>query len=171
MNTFEVVGKVSKLFGPEGGLLINLYDNFPEVVDMEEPLFAIIDSLTVPLFLDAFKRHGQSGAEVRFADFDNESRATELVGMELYRQTTDNQDDDLIYLQDLVGFSVSFDDKPYRGVVCAFVDNDMNPLFEVDIDGNTIFIPATEEMISELNLEKQHIEFSLPDGLLELYLD
>ena len=172
MNTMEVVvAKVSKLFGPEGGLLINLYDDFPEEVDMEEPVFAKIDSLPVPLFIESFRRHGKSGAEVRFADFDTETRASELIGMELYMEYPEVEDDDLIYYQDLVGYNVTFDDKPYEGVVCGFIDNDMNPLLEIAVDGKNILIPAADEMISGLDTDIRHIEFSLPDGLLELYLD
>ena len=171
MNNLEIVGKVTKSFGPDGGLLINLYDDFPETIDLEEPLYAMIDSLPVPLFFDSFKRHGQSGAEVRFADFDNEIRAAELVGAELYRQSAEEPDDDVVYLEDLVGFAVSFDDLPYHGTVSGYVDNDMNPLFEIDIDGKSVLIPAAEEMISELDIEEHRIEFSLPEGLIELYLD
>lgn len=171
MNTMEVVAKVSKLFGPDGGLLINLYDNFPEVLDMEEPVFAKIDSLSVPLFFDSFQRHGKSGAEVRFADFDTELRASELVGMELFMEFAEEEDDGLIYYQDLVGYTATFDDKPYKGSVSAFIDNDLNPLLEITVDGKNILVPAAEEMIAELDTESQHIEFSLPEGLLELYLD
>ena len=52
------VARVSKLFGVEGGVLLNLYTTFPDDFSTEEPLFVKIDSLAVPLFCDRFERRG-----------------------------------------------------------------------------------------------------------------
>lgn len=171
MESGEAVGRISKQFGLEGELIINLYDTFPEVPDMEEPLFADIDSLTVPLFLEKFERRGQRSALVRFSDFDSNARTAELLGRELFAASADDeQDDENIYMEDLVGFAVSFDDSPLQGTITDFIDNDLNPLFEITAAGREIYVPATDDMISALDIEKKEIEFSLPQGLLELYL-
>ncbi len=171
MESGEAVGRISKQFGLEGELIINLYDTFPEVPDMEEPLFADIDSLTVPLFLEKFERRGQRSALVRFADFDSNARTAELLGRELFAASADDEPDDgNIYMEDLVGFSASFDDSPLQGTITDFIDNDFNPLFEITAAGREIYVPATDDMISALDIEKKEIEFSLPQGLLELYL-
>ncbi len=171
MESGEAVGRISKQFGLEGELIINLYDTFPEVPDMEEPLFADIDSLTVPLFLEKFERRGQRSALVRFSDFDSNARTAELLGRELFAASADDeQDDENIYMEDLVGFAVSFDDSPLQGTITDFIDNDLNPLFEITAAGREIYVPATDDMISALDIENKEIEFSLPQGLLELYL-
>lgn len=173
MDSLEKVGRVAKPFGRDGELIVNLYDTFPEDYDTEEPLFANIDSLTVPLFFDKFERRGQRSALVRFADFDTDIRAAELIGKELFVKSAPAascDEDDEIYFEDLVGFTVSFDDSSQKGVVTAYIDNDLNPLFEVSSDGRMIYIPAVEEMISALDTDRREIEFSLPEGLLELYL-
>lgn len=171
MSSFGKVGKVSKAFGRQGELIINLYDTFPEDFDMEGPLFAYIDALAVPLYLDRFERRGTGSALVSFADFDSDVRASELIGKELYIRTGEEEEDDgEIYLEDLVGFTVSFDDNSHRGTITSFVDNGENPLFEVSIDGKEILVPAAEEMITALDIDKREIEFSLPEGLLDLYM-
>lgn len=171
MDSLEKVGRVAKPFGREGGLVISLYDTFPEDFDIEEPLFAKIDSLAVPLFLDSFERRGQRNALVRFADFDTDVRTAELLGKELFIQAPEAEaEDDEIYFEDLVGFSVSFDDNPLEGVVTAYIDNELNPLFEISVGGRDIYVPASEEMISALDLDSRKIEFSLPEGLLDLYI-
>jgi hypothetical protein len=49
---------------------------------MEEAVYVKIDSHTVPLFFDSFRRRGRSGATAVFADIDTAGRAAEFVGLE-----------------------------------------------------------------------------------------
>lgn len=170
MDSLEKVGRVARQFGRQGELIIALYDTFPEDFNMEEPLFADVDSLTVPLFLDKFQRRGMQGALVRFADLDTAARSAELLGKELYIRKQGEEPDDEMYFEDLTGFSVSFDDDPRKGVITSYIDSDNNPLFEVLVEGKEVYIPATEEMISALDIDTREIEFSLPHGLLDLYM-
>lgn len=171
MNTLETVGKVSKPFGREGELIINLYDTFPEEFDKREPLFASIDALAVPLFIEKFERRGRSSALVTFADFDTQEQAAELVGLELSLRTDDEEaDDDIVYLEDLVGFRATFDGHPLRGEITDYIDSEQNPLFAITAEGREILVPAAEEMISALDIDAREITFVLPEGLLDLYL-
>lgn len=171
METLEKVGRVAKPFGREGELILNLFDTFPEDFDMEEPLFAKIDSLAVPLFFDSFEPRGRSGALVRFADFDTDARAAELVGCDLYVRTgAEEETDDAVYMEDLVGFSVTFEGNDLSGTITDYVDSELNPLFEVTVAEKQAYVPAVEELIAALDIERREVEFALPDGLLELYL-
>lgn len=171
MNTLETVGKVSKPFGREGELIINLYDTFPEEFNKREPLFASIDALAVPLFVEKFERRGRSSALVTFADFDTQERAAELVGLELSLRTDDEEaDDDIVYLEDLVGFRATFDGHPLWGEITDYIDSEQNPLFAITAEGREILVPAAEEMISALDIDAREITFVLPEGLLDLYL-
>ena len=171
METLGKGGRVAKPFGREGELILNLFDTFPEDFDMEEPLFAKIDSLAVPLFFDSFEPRGRSGALVRFADFDTDARAAELVGCDLYVRTgAEEETDDAVYMEDLVGFSVTFEGNDLSGTITDYVDSELNPLFEVTVAGKQAYVPAVEELIAALDIERREVEFALPDGLLELYL-
>ena len=68
------VARVAKPFGNEGEAVVALFDNFPEDFDMKEPLFVVIDGLTVPLFFDRFERRGNRKAIVLISDFYTEKR-------------------------------------------------------------------------------------------------
>lgn len=159
------VARVSKLFGVEGGVLLNLYTTFPDDFSTEEPLFVKIDSLVVPLFCDRFERRGKTGALVLFADIDSERRAQELVGKELFIEE-EERDDDEFYFEDLIGFEVRIGRK--RGEITDLYDHDFNPLFEVEIDGRRVLIPAVEEFIAHIDFEKRFVKMVLPEGLLDL---
>lgn len=188
MNKLSPVGKVSKLFGLDGGVLINLYDAFPEKIDNEEPLFVEIDGLAVPLFAEYFERRGQKGGLIRFEDIDTPARASELIGHELFvrrkelqrgrgdamevTEPAENDGGDLTF-DDLAGYraSVSEGSETLRkGVVTAFIDDDFNPLLQLQIDGKEVFIPAADEFIDQIDTISREISFRVPSGLLELYL-
>ena len=76
-------GRINKLFGTEGSVMLSLYDAFPEDFDPEQtPLLVTIDALEVPLWCERFERRGVTGAVASFADLDTDRRAEELLGLE-----------------------------------------------------------------------------------------
>ena len=99
-------GRINKLFGTEGGVMLSLYPAFPEDFTTDTPLRVTIDALEVPLWCERFERRGQSGATATFADFDTERRAQELVGLEFRIEMNGEEDDDEFYLENLIGFAV-----------------------------------------------------------------
>ena len=160
------VGRIGRLFGTEGGVMITLYTTFPDDFQMEEPLFIRVDELAVPLFCSSFERRGQSSAVVQFDDIDTERRAEEwLVGREIFIEE-DEQDDDEFYMEDLIGFKASVGRQ--RGEVIDYYDSEANPLFEIKLGDKQHLIPAQEEFIAHIDFEKRTIKFVLPEGLLEL---
>ncbi len=160
------VGRIGRLFGTEGGVMITLYTTFPDDFQMEEPLFIRVDELAVPLFCSSFERRGQSSAVVQFDDIDTERRAEEwLVGREIFVEE-EEQDDDEFYMEDLIGFKVSVGRQ--RGEVIDYYDSEANPLFEIRLGDKQHLIPAQEEFIAQIDFDKRVIKFVLPEGLLEL---
>lgn len=161
------IGKIGKVFGAKGELTVVLYDTFPESVNFEEPVYVDVDSLTVPLFFDKFEPRGRAGATVMFADIDTERRASELVGKEFSMAVECSEDDDELYMEDLVGF-VAEVGNGVEGVVTDYIDSEMNPLFEIEIEGREVLIPAVDDFVEEIDVEQQRVIFSLPEGMLSL---
>lgn len=53
--TTKPAGRINKPFGTDGGLMLSLYDSFPEDFDPETtPVLVTIDGLEVPLWCDRF---------------------------------------------------------------------------------------------------------------------
>lgn len=164
-----IVGKITKLFGDRGEVVVRLYNEWDDTM-AREPLWLTIDSLRVPIYAARCERRGQNGAVIRFDDIDSPTRAEYLIGRELESETTEPielPDDGYIYMSDMVGWSVGFDGRRETGVIEEFVDDENNPLFVVSVSGKEVLIPAVEEFIVETG--DKSIVFSLPEGLLELY--
>lgn len=158
------VGRITKLFGAEGEVNINLYADFPDDFSVEQPLFTIVDSLVVPLFCDSFSRRGRGSATVRFADIDTVKRAELIMGNEIFIEDVESDDDEFTF-DDLIGFTVKIGSR--KGTITDFYDNDYNPLFEIELGGKNHLIPAVEEFIAAIDFEKGVIKLVLPEGLIE----
>ena len=159
------VGRITKLFGAEGEVNVNLYASFPDDFSEEQPLFTMVDSLVVPLFCESFSRRGHSSATIRFADIDTVKRTELIMGNEIFIEEPETDDDEFTF-DDLIGFTVKIGRR--KGTITDFYDNEINPLFEITLNGSAHLIPAAEEFIAAIDFDKGEIKFVLPDGLLDL---
>ena len=162
------VARISRLFGIDGGVLVNLYTTFPEDFDPDrDPLFLEVDNLPVPVWCDRFEPHGATGAFILFADLDSEERIREFVGQQLFvREENSEAEDEEFYMEDLIGFTVETEGR--KGEISDYYDSDANPLFGIDFGGREVLVPAAGEFIAGIDFERKHIKLVLPEGLLEL---
>ncbi len=162
-----VVGRITKLFGAEGEVNLNLYDDFADRIDWEEqPLFVRLDGLVVPLFCEKFIRRGQA-ATARFADIDTSKRAEMIVGCEIFIDEEEEAADDEFTFDDLIGFKVII--AEHSGTISDLFDSELNPLFEVTLDdGSVHLIPAAEEFISHIDFDEEVMHLVLPEGIIGL---
>lgn len=228
MSVSIPAGRINRLFGTDGGVMLSLYANFPADFDTDTPLLVTIDALEVPLWCERFERRGASGAVAAFADFDTERRAQELLGLE-FRIRFDEEDDDEFYMEDLIGFAVTGfemrhggtensgsnsdnsdnsdnsgsngsgnsgrnddtcnddvsrgssndnansdagDGTPpagqFAGRVADYYDSEANPLFELEIGGRRVLVPAAKEFIAHIDFEGRTMKMILPEGLIDL---
>ncbi|MCD8185434.1 MAG: ribosome maturation factor RimM [Rikenellaceae bacterium] len=164
------VGRVSKTFGLNGELVINLYDTFPYEQAQGESIYVEIDGIWTPFFFGSFRRRGQSKAVVVFDDMDTEYRASELTRKEfvVFAHPEEPEQDDQLYLEDLVGYTVRIDKQEGEGEITGFIESEFNPLFEVIWNGAEILIPAADDFIVEIGEKRKILRLELPEGLLEL---
>ena len=64
--------------------------------------------------------------------------------------------------------SPTFPAAAFTGSVTDYYDSDANPLFELEIGGRTVLVPAAEEFIAHIDFEGRTMKLVLPEGLLDL---
>lgn len=105
---------------------------------------------------------------VKFDGVDTQERARELTGTEVFfpRELADEtESDDLSYAR-LVGFTLlNAADNTAVGTISAIDTQTINIMFEL-ADGT--LIPASEELITDIDTENNIITMTIPDGILEL---
>ena len=98
---------------------------------------------------------------------DTQEQAQELTGCDVYfpRKLADSDSDNISWAE-IIGYSViDAKSKQDIGKIASVDDNTINILFELE-DGK--LIPASEELIENIDTKRHQIEINLPEGILDL---
>lgn len=160
------IGRIGKAHGVKGEVSFNFDDDVFDRVEAEY-LILEVDGILVPFFMEEYRFRSDSTALVKFEDINTQERARELTNCNVYfpRDLADNDEEELTYTF-LVGFDI-IDDQSGKnvGTIASIDDNTMNILFELE-DGT--LIPASEELITDIDKDNKTITIALPEGILEL---
>ena len=121
----------------------------------------------MPFFIEEHRFKTDDNALMKFEGIDTQERARELTGCEVYfpREMAEDSDQQLSWAA-VVGFElIDATSGKSAGRIASVDDTTINILFELE-DGK--LIPASEELITNVDTKKQQIVIHLPEGILEL---
>jgi 16S rRNA processing protein RimM len=160
------IGKIGKPHGVKGEVSFHFSDDVFDRTEAEY-LMLCIDGLMVPFFMEEYRFRSDETALVKFCDIDTQERASELTGCEVFfpRDVADDDDDNLSWAE-IIGYSL-IDSATSKNVgkIASVDDSTINILFELE-DGT--LIPASIELITNVDKKHKEIEIELPDGILGL---
>ena len=160
------IGRIGKAHGVKGEVSFMFDDDVFDRVDADY-LILEVDGILVPFFMEEYRFRSDNTALVKFEDIDTQDRARELTNCDVYfqRSEVDDEEEELSY-SFLVGFDIIDDQSGKRvGTIASIDDNTINILFELK-DGT--LIPASEELITDIDKDNKTITIALPEGILEL---
>jgi 16S rRNA processing protein RimM len=164
------IGRIGKPHGVKGETTLQLSDDVFDRVDADY-LVVETDGILVPFFFEEYRFRSDSVVLVKFCDIDTLEQAKELTGCDVYfpRSLSDN-DVEAMTWSAIVGFQLV--DAIYNkvvGEITAVDDSTLNVLFEVTTtDGRNILVPASEELIQDVDTQQRTIYINIPEGILDL---
>ena len=160
------IGRLGKAHGVKGEVSFLFDDDIFDTTDADY-LILEIDGILVPFFMEEYRFRNDSLALVKFCDVDTQQRASELTGCDVYFPRTLAEDSEgQLSLSSLVGFDiVEASNSKVVGKIAAIDDTTQNILFELE-DGR--LIPASDELITNIDTNQQQIIMQIPTGLLEI---
>ena len=160
------IGRLGKSHGVKGEVSFQFDDDIFDRMDADY-LVLDIDGILVPFFMEEYRFRNDSVCLVKFCDIDTQQRAQELMGCDVYfPRALAEEADEAPSLSSLVGFGiVDVSNGKTIGNIAAIDDSTQNILFELE-DGT--LIPASEELIDDIDAEQQQIRINIPTGLLEI---
>lgn len=159
------IGRLGKAHGVRGEVTLQFDDDVFDRVDADY-LVLEVDGLLVPFFMEEYRFRSDTTALVKFCDVDTQERARELTNCEVYFPYALTDEDAPLTLSSLVGFDIIEAQKGcIIGTIAAVNDQTANVLFELT-DGR--LIPASDELVKDIDKDKRQIIMELPEGLLEL---
>ena len=161
------IGIIGKAHGVKGELSIQIDDDVFDRVDAEY-LVLKLDGIFVPFFMEEYRFKSDSVALVKFEGVDTQERARELTGVEVYfpRELAEQDEEAELSYAALVGYTLIDNNSGNPVGTIAYVDEQtINIMFELE-DGR--LIPASEELIVDVDQKNRTITLDIPEGILEL---
>ncbi len=163
-----VFAEIQKTFGAYGELIIKLYDEAPEEINLDEPVFITIDGLLVPFYFKSFEPRGNNRAQVVFDDFETQKLAEELVGKKIENGELKMENGTLNSQFSILNYKVVDKALGELGTVTGFLDIPGNPCLQIDYNGREVIIPCHENFVKKNDHKKQLLQVDVPKELLEL---
>ena len=174
INKLIPLGFINKTHGFQGELSLAINDDIAISAGQFKSrfLFIQIDGLPVPFFVENI-REKSGGVLVKFDTITDEALAKKLVGKKVLTekmQQDDNDEDDPSWF-DLVGYTVT--DKLYGdlGPILEIQEMPMQFLAVCHVNNKEILFTLHDEIILEIDDDKQSMQIELPEGLLDVYLN
>ncbi len=161
------IGKLGKAHGVKGEIQLQFDDDVFDRVEAEY-LILRLDGIMVPFFMEEYRFKSDEVALVKFEGIDTQERARQLTGTEVFfpRELADGDESDELSYAQLVGFTLVNDADSKEVGTIAFIDEQtMNIMFEME---NGTLIPASEELITDIDTENKKITVDIPQGILDL---
>ena len=161
------IGVIGKAHGVKGELSIQIDDDVFDRVDAEY-LVLKLDGIFVPFFMEEYRFKSDSVALVKFEGVDTQERARELTGVEVYfpRELAEQDEEAELSYAALVGYTLIDNNSGKPVGTIAYVDaQTINIMFELE-DGR--LIPASEELIVDVDQKNRTITLDIPEGILYL---
>lgn len=137
------------------------------------PLILDIDGIYVPFYAESVRPKGAESFLVKLKDVDTQEAAQPLVNKTIYGLRTDLvdyfDDPDAELISDFIGFKLVDSNLGEIGIIEDLDDSTANVLFIVKTpQGDIVYVPAAEEFINAIDDDKEVIETTLPEGLVDL---
>ena len=165
-ETVYKIGRLGKAHGVKGEISFQLDDDVFDRVDADY-LVLDIDGILVPFFIEEYRFKTDSNALMKFEGIDTQERARELTGCDVYfpRELSEDDEENISWAE-IIGYSLlDVQTGQEVGKIASVDDSTINILFELE---NGKLIPASEELITNIDTKKHQIKMNLPKGILEL---
>lgn len=150
-----------------------------DVFDTTDSDYIIIETegILVPFFFEEYRFRNDNTAIIKLEGIDTQEQAREFTNCVVYfeRSKAENAEDETSTFlsqknRQIVGFTiVDAQTGKSIGTVKDIDDSTINVLLVIEgEDRQQVLIPANEDLIEGIDLQRQTITMRLPDGLLTL---
>jgi len=160
------IGRLGKTHGVKGEVSFLFGDDVFDTTDADY-LILKVDGILVPFFIEEYRFKSDANAIVKFEGIDTQERARELTGCDVYfpRSLAENDEGDISWPV-LIGFKIiEAGSSRIIGRIASVDDSTLNILFELE-DG--LLIPASDDLITDIDQQGRTITMHIPEGLLDL---
>jgi 16S rRNA processing protein RimM len=163
---FLAVGKLRRPHGVHGEIIMDVLTDFPERLKPGKQL--VVGAHRIPVQIHTVRGHDRA-ILIAFTGYDTPEKAGEFRNQILYT-TAANQPplaEGEFYHHELIGLQVVDDQDAPLGELREIMETGANDVYIVRLEnGAEILLPAIDEVILEINLEKKVMRVHVLPGLV-----
>lgn len=167
------LGYVIKPHGLKGEVQILLDVDTPSDYETLESVFVLKGQQLVPFFIESIAVRGGK-AIVAFEEIETIEDAKGMKGSSLFLPLDNlpQLDGNQFYYHDLVGCTLKDQHGEEVGEIKSVLEAGAQELLSVTHpSGKEVLVPLTDELLGELDREAQVLVMTIPEGLLDVYLN
>jgi len=167
-GTLLLMGKVVRPHGRAGLLRIHSYARSQDSFHEAGRVFLRSVSGEIREYTVAFVRPHKNFFLMKLEGLSSRSQAEEYKGAEIYiRKGTLTKKEDEYFWYELLGLKVYLDNGECLGSISQVICKGSNDIYVIKKGNREILIPATYEVVRDIDLEKGKMTISAMEGLLD----
>ncbi|MCK8827113.1 ribosome maturation factor RimM [Natroniella acetigena] len=161
------IGQITRHQGNKGEARVIPLTDYPERFEYLDRVYLVKDDQTKDEVMVEEIRYHKQFIIIKFAGIDDigEIMAYKNFYLQIPQAEVVELPENNYYLYDIIGLEVYTVQDEYLGQVEEVLETGANDVYVVTKDGNEILIPATLEVVLEIDLEQGRMEVKLPSGL------
>ena len=166
-----LLGKISKISGYEGAVIVRLEKSFIENIPDMESVYLEIEGRPVPFFISEYEYKGADILRLSFQWYESDEKVREFVGSKVFLTSIRNAGNEYEKTLSLEGYTVHTPVNKPLGYISEVFENPGQILLNIITpDRKSILIPLHEDFIIKIDKRSKLLIMDLPDGLTELNL-
>lgn len=170
MQVLVTVGRIGRAHGIKGEVGIDVRTDEPDR-RFADGAVVVTDAKVSRTLTVAASRWHSGRLLVKFAEVPDRTAAEQLRNLFVQSEVDDDErpeDPDEFYDRDLIGLAVRTTDGTEVGEVVDVVHLPAQDLLEIRrTAGNVVMVPLVEELVPEINVDKQYVVVADRPGLLD----
>lgn len=164
-----LLGKISRVNGYDGSVIIRLEKGFIENIPEMESVFVETDGKPVPFFILSSDYNGSDILKIRFEGYESGEKAGEFTGCRVFLTSGDAKVPHPGISPDIEGFRVMIAGSEFIGTVRGIIENPGQDLISIlSTENKEILVPLHDDFITGIDWKKKILKLSLPEGLIDL---
>lgn len=161
-----LIGEIVNIHGIKGEVKIYPYTDDIINLTTRKELF-LDETLTKKITVQSSRAH-KNMIIAKLKGIDDTNTALTYKNKKVYisKDSLEDLEEDTYYIVDLIGLEVVDLHKGSLGVVTYVFQTGANDVYEVEKEGNKIYLPAIHDVIKKVDLKNKKILVEVMDGLL-----
>ncbi|MGZ3862471.1 MAG: ribosome maturation factor RimM [Bacteroidia bacterium] len=168
MNALIKIGKLSKVHGLKGSVVLQLSGNDIPDNKKTKAVFIEINQIPTPFFISEIKTAGKNMV-LTFDSVNTVESAQKLLNCPVLIEEKNIQKQEAV--KDLTGYRLNDKEKGDLGQINEVVELPGQKLFSLLINKKEVLLPFIPDLVVKIDHRSKIVFYNAPEGLIDMYTD